>query len=117
MMRAPDAFGGTYPVSLGSASSARMLQDKLGLNTHYIIKFAYEVAKTADKPKIQAFGSALVQLSKSVALDGIWNETISPNALYTPLCEKIKSNYAAWPPSLVSGICRAMPSCSHHLWL
>lgn len=31
-------------LSLGSASSARMLQDKLGLNTHYIIKFAYEVA-------------------------------------------------------------------------
>lgn len=32
-------------LSLGSASSARILQDKLGLNTHYIIKFAYEVAK------------------------------------------------------------------------
>lgn len=73
--------------------------------------------KTADKQKIQAFGSELVQLLKSVASDGIWNKTISPNALYTPLCEKIKSNYAAWPPSLVSWICRAMQGCSHHLWL
>lgn len=58
-------------LSLGSASSARMLKEKLGLNTHYIIKFTYEVANTADKQKIQAFGSALVQLLKSVALDGI----------------------------------------------
>lgn len=32
-------------LSLGSASSAHMLQDKLGPNTHYIMKFAYEVAK------------------------------------------------------------------------
>lgn len=74
-------------LSLGSASSAHMLKDKLGPNTHYIIKFAYEAAKVADKQKISFFASALVQLLKSVALDGILNKSISPNALYTPLCE------------------------------
>lgn len=39
-------------LSLGSVSSAHMLKEKLGPNTHYLIEFAYEAAKVADKQKI-----------------------------------------------------------------
>lgn len=39
-------------LSLGSASSARTLKDKLGPNTHYIVIFAYEATNVADKQKI-----------------------------------------------------------------
>lgn len=37
---------------LGPATTARTLKDKPGSNTHYIITFAYEAAKFADRQKI-----------------------------------------------------------------